>query len=273
MPDGTAVVGVAGGTAWVLGTEAGKKLIGPLAENLGLALGDLGDIYRFYQRKNLGKVFTKWAEARNQRPISEEEVNRVLPLLRLASEQGDEDLQTKWASLLETTAASDKGIPPSFGHTLAQMTSQDAKLLDRLFAWVSRPGRHGDGHQFVQWEELVELCSPATSFANPNVRRVFKGCFTPEQLDSFEGLEEVSLRVTNLERLGLLMHETWMPPDAYARIPSVIGNLRIEGGIAGKSIAVYNTRPKPTRTYQLSPYGMNFAFAVKSSLPDATDPA
>jgi hypothetical protein len=40
-------------------TEAGKKLIAPVTEPIGLALGDLAGIYRFYQNENLGKIFTK----------------------------------------------------------------------------------------------------------------------------------------------------------------------------------------------------------------------
>src|ERR1022692_354602 len=109
-------------------TEAGKKLVTPVAEQLGLALGDLAGIYRYYQNENLGKVFTKWAEARGEKPpLTQDDIRKVLPLLRLAADQSDDDLQARWAALLEHTVTSETGSLPSFGQTLSQLTAEEAK--------------------------------------------------------------------------------------------------------------------------------------------------
>jgi Abortive infection alpha len=117
-----------------LKSDAGKKLLAPLAEQLGIALGDLGNIYRFYQGECLEKIFTKWAASRGDKPaLNQEEWRKVMPLLQLASVQGDEELQTRWAALLEHTVTTNNGFLPSFGQTLAQLTSDEAKFLDRLF--------------------------------------------------------------------------------------------------------------------------------------------
>jgi hypothetical protein len=121
-------------------TDAGKKLITPVAEQIGLALGDLAGIYHFYQNENLGKIFSKWGQSRKEKPpLTEEEIRKILPLIPLASVQSDDDLQSRWAALLEHTATSESGSLPSFGQTLSQLTSDEAKFIDRLFKFEMKP--------------------------------------------------------------------------------------------------------------------------------------
>ena len=136
-----------------LKSDAGKKLLLPLAEQLGFSLGDIGEIYRFYQNEFLGKIFTKWEASRGNKPLSQEDVRKVMPLLQLASVQSDDELQTMWATLLENTLISTDGILPSSGR-LSLIDLRRGKILrpsfclcftaQRLFietpSWQGTPG-------------------------------------------------------------------------------------------------------------------------------------
>jgi hypothetical protein len=53
--------------------------------------------------------------------------------------QSDDELQDRWAALLESAATADVGYLPSFGQTLSQLTAEEAKFLDRLWEFVTQP--------------------------------------------------------------------------------------------------------------------------------------
>ena len=56
----------------------------------------------------------------------------AVPLLQAASVQTDEELQERWAALLECSVASPDDVLPSFGLTLSQLTAEEARYLQRL---------------------------------------------------------------------------------------------------------------------------------------------
>jgi hypothetical protein len=60
-----------------------SNLLGPVSEDIGLILGQLSEVLRFYSEQNLSSVFKKWAEQRQGRVVDAEEFKRVMPLLRM----------------------------------------------------------------------------------------------------------------------------------------------------------------------------------------------
>ena len=187
-----------------------KNLINPITQHLGEALGYIGDILRFYSHQNLAKVFTKWAEGeRGGKSLEEEEFKRVMPLLPLAAQVSDDELQDRWATLLESAAQGKEGFLPSFGQTLSQMTTEEARYLVRYFKFASHPN-HG---------------SPR----NPDPADSHIGFFYPE-MEIWETLDRdtqqkmrdhTQLMIQDLERLGIFERsmrqhkEGWYGLSAY----------------------------------------------------------
>jgi hypothetical protein len=128
-----------------LDSDPVKNLLGPLTQNIGVALGQVGDIARFYMERNLSSIFTKWAAQRDRGPLESEQFQRVLPLLRDAVMQSDDELQDRWASLLENIANDTDGVLPSFGQTLSQITPAEARYLDRVWEYVTAPNPYNSG--------------------------------------------------------------------------------------------------------------------------------
>ena len=239
---GAGAVGAAALMKGAANGEATKKLIGPLAENMGLGLGEIGDVFRFYLNDNLRKVFTKWAESRDQKPLGEEEVRKVLPLLRLASEQSDEDLQARWAALLEHAATSEQDVLPSFGQTLSQLTSEEAKFLDRLFASLSEPVRgnpYSGPERSVTRETLIQVYDSTIRGAMSHMElRHFGDQATSQQREARAKLDLAELFIQDMERLGILRHE------------------------AGAKIPIHKSTTLPGPRYSFTPYGLSFVRAV-----------
>jgi len=236
-------------------SDAGKKLMLPLAEELGLSLGDLGNIYRFYQREFLEKIFTKWAESRgNKPPLNQEDFRKVMPLLQLASVQNDEELQTRWAALLENTVTTTDGILPSFGQTLSQLTSEEARFLDRLFAFVSQPkgylSEHRPGREPMEYAALIKVYDPSINTGvNPAERELFKEKMSEEQLKNYDKLTQAELVIQDLERLGIITQTQRAEPDRYIGV----GTTKIP---AGRSQIVLRSE------YSFTQYGVSFVRAV-----------
>jgi hypothetical protein len=84
-----------------LDSEPVRNLLGPLTQNIGVILGQVSDIARFYTERNFLSIFTKWEAQRKGVPLDSDGFKRVLPLLRDAAMQSDDELQERWASLLE----------------------------------------------------------------------------------------------------------------------------------------------------------------------------
>ena len=152
---GTATVAV------ILNSEVGKKLTSPFAEKIGLAFGDVGE----HLRANMGKVLDKWMPLRSGKPLSAEEQLKALPLLLLSSPQYEDEMQSRWAALLENTVTGVSGVLPSFGQTLSQLTPEEARFLDRLFVFVMQPkdhlSEHRPGRDPLDYVTLIKVYDPS----------------------------------------------------------------------------------------------------------------
>ncbi len=79
----------------VLESEPVNNLLAPVTKELGLTIGEVANVFRFYVTENLKSVFKKWAQQRNGNSINAVEFQLVLPLLQSASLQSDEELQER----------------------------------------------------------------------------------------------------------------------------------------------------------------------------------
>jgi abortive infection alpha-like protein len=237
-----------------LNTEPGKKLVSPLAEQLGLSLGDVGEIYRFYQSEFLAKIFTKWAAARGSKPpLSEEDLLKAMPLLQLASVQSNEELQAKWAALLESTVTTTDAVLPSFGQTLSQLSAEEAKFLDRLFALVTQPtgylSEHRLGRDPFDYATLVRVYDPRLTAMNPAEREIFKEAMSKEQLENYDKLTQAELLIQDLERLGIISREQRAEPDRSIDFGAI-------------KVPVMHSQTILRTEYSFTQYGVSFVRAV-----------
>jgi hypothetical protein len=104
------------------------NLLSPITREVGLALGDIGSVLRFYMKENLEGVFRKWAEQRHGVPIRVSEIRIVVRLLQSASQEANDEMQARWAALLESTVAEEGEILPSFGRTLIRTYSRRGQV-------------------------------------------------------------------------------------------------------------------------------------------------
>jgi len=113
--------------------EAGpvKNLFSPITKEIGETLGNFGSVVRFYSHRNLELIFTRWAESRRT-PVGSEDFEKAMPLLPLAACVSDEELQDRWATLLESAVSTKRGFLPSFGRTLSELSPEEARYLHRL---------------------------------------------------------------------------------------------------------------------------------------------
>jgi hypothetical protein len=115
------------------------KLAGPMADEIGLMMGDKIKVYRV----------RNWVETvkKTQRILSDADLppsavppRLLLPILESASVESDESLQELWAGLLATASQKADSLSPSFVETLKQLTPAQAKDLNRLFDFAkTRP--------------------------------------------------------------------------------------------------------------------------------------
>jgi hypothetical protein len=235
-----------------LETEPVKNLLGPVTKELGLIGDDLASIVRFYINLNLQKVFKLWAKSRKNKPLpSDTDFGNLLPLIQLASLQSDEELQARWAALLENAVVSDNGVLPSFGQTLSQLTAQEARYIDRLYAHVRKKmlrsggsvemrnidiGRERELHGV--YDERLSVMSWA------------------EALTLKRKIDEAHLAADDLLRLGIIARR-----HEVARMHISERDLR--------SLSSLSTKIQDTELeliYSFTEYGLNFVRAVSPSL-------
>jgi hypothetical protein len=239
-----------------LDSEPIRNLLGPVTQNIGSMLGDVTDIGRFYFKENLTKVFVKWAEQRKGDPLQPEDFKRVLPLLRDAAMQSDDELQDRWASLLENVANNTNGVLPSFGQTLSQLTPTEARYLDRIWEYVTAPSPYNSGKRHgrdeVSYINLVDIYNPKLRAPNPAEMRLFKHRMSPEQLAGYDEMTNFELILHDFERLSLLEKKVDYSPGRM--------NYR---EIAGEEVAFPSAEIGMSVKYALTQYGVNFIQAVK----------
>jgi hypothetical protein len=181
--------------------------------------------------------------------------------------ESDEDLQARWAALLEHTVTSKSSTLPSFGQTLSQLTADEAKFIDRLFEFVMQPmpylPQHDPGRTPMGRVRLIKIYDPAIhTGVNPAERQFFKDQLTPEQRENLAKLDQAELVIQDLERLRILVQDWTSEPDGYVEIPRNVGNFRFDSSIAGKKVALHRSRAEMQSHFSFSPYGVSFIHAV-----------
>jgi hypothetical protein len=179
-----------------------------MAEQFGLIFGDVGAALR----ANIDKVLGKWTPLRSGKLLSPEEQLKALPLLLLASTQSDEELQSRWAALLENTVTGASGVLPSFGQTLSQLTPEEARFLDRLFAFVMRPkdylSEHRPGRDPLDYVTLIGVYDPSINTGiDAAERELFGEKISKEQMENYDRLIQAELIIQDMERLGIITRE------------------------------------------------------------------
>jgi hypothetical protein len=240
-----------------LDSQPVRNLLGPMTKNLGLVFGQLTDIARFYAEENLSHIFTKWDAQRKGKPLESDGFKRVLPLLRDAAMQSDDELQERWASLLENVVNETNGVLPSFGQTLSQITSAEARYLDRIWERVTAPSKSYNsgkrqGRDELSYSNLIDIYNPKLRAPSPAEVRVYRDRMSPEQLAAFDEMTNFELMLHDLERLSLL----------EKMVHYVSGDVhRYE--IGGEHISIPSERSGLKTTYALTQYGVNFILAVR----------
>ncbi|MGA2674950.1 MAG: Abi-alpha family protein [Terracidiphilus sp.] len=239
-----------------LDSEPVRNLLGPLTKDIGLILGQLSDIARFYTEQNLLSIFTKWAAQRKGEPIDSKGFKRVLPLLRDAAMQSDDELQERWASLLENVANDTKGVLPSFGQTLSQITSAEARYLDRIWERVTAPRPYDSGKRRgrdeLSYFTLIDIYKPKLRAPNPAEMRIYRSRMSPEQLAAFSEMTNFELILHDLERLSLL-----------EKLVHYISDDASTYEIDGEKVSIPSERSGIMTNYALTQYGVNFILAVR----------
>jgi hypothetical protein len=237
-----------------LDSEPVRNLFGPLTRNIGLLFGQFTDIARFYTEQNLSNIFTKWDAQRKGGPLNPEEFKRVLPLLRDAAMQSDDDLQERWASLLERVANDENGVLPSFGQTLTQITSAEARYLDRIWERVTAPKNYNtdkrEGRDELSYDNLADIYDPELRAPSPFEMRLYKDRMSPEQLAAFDESTNFELMLHDLERLSLLEKVVEYVSD-----------------VSGYPDGHFIKRSGIKTSYALTQYGVNFILAVRPKRP------
>lgn len=243
----------------ILQSEPVNNLFAPVTKELGLALGEAGNAFRYYVTENLKSVFKKWAQQRNGKPINATEFKQVLPLLQGASLVSDEELQDRWAELLENTVTDYENVLPSFGNTLSQLTAEEARYMEKLWLAATKPKplpneplrfkRNQFDFSFMQFAFDPELSHDAGEY---KLKRHFKNEEpSPKEIEAFATQNRLRLIVQDLDRLGILgnksaLHDT---PGHHVEVETQ------EIEIPGESVLHQWT--------EFTPYGIKFIKAVR----------
>lgn len=159
-------------------TDIFHKIAGPVAEEVGLMLGDRA---REYRLKNLVKILGRMKAIIAASGVEPAIIppRLSLPALQAASVEDDDALQEKWAALLSNAALpnSDAQVLPSFVEILKELSPFDAQFLDRAYDETQDPG-------------------PTPSLAPSGALR----------RDTLQSVPDIV--IANLERLGLLTRDT-----------------------------------------------------------------
>jgi hypothetical protein len=174
--------------------------------------------------------------------------------------QSDDELQERCASLLESVASDAKGVLPSFGQTLSQITSAEARYLDRIWNYVMAPKPYNSskrqGRDEVSYSNLIDIYNPKLRAPSPAEMRVYRDRMSPEQLAAFDEMTNFELMLHDLERLSLLA----------VMVHNVAGDAsRYE--IGGDLVSIPSERSGIITSYALTQYGVNFILAVRPKLP------
>ena len=109
-----------------------KTVLGPPADELGQLLKEKVSARRY---QNLVKIAANAKEQLDSAGLSPKEVPLAIihPLLEIASLEEDESLQKRWAALLANVSLSDSETLRCFADILKQLTSVEARFLDKAY--------------------------------------------------------------------------------------------------------------------------------------------
>lgn len=242
----------------VLESEPVTNLLAPVTKELGLAIGEVANVFKFYFTENLKSVFKKWAQQRNGNSINAKEFQLVLPLLQSASLQSDEELQERWAALLESTVTDKENVLPSFGSTLSQLTAEEARYLDKLWSAVTRRSplpnepyrlkKNQFDFNFMQFVFDPELSEDAVQC---RVKRFFKQQTSAQEIEALGRQGKLRLIVQDLERLGIIGNRSELVPGQSHWVEVESKEIEIPGDSALHQWTSF------------TPYGKSFIKAVK----------
>jgi hypothetical protein len=113
-------------------TDLVNKLAGPLAEEMGLSLGQKAYEYRV---RNATKILSRVKQMLSEAGIEPSRIPSrfFLPAMQAASVEDDATLQEKWAALLTNAADPKQSVDqPSFVEVLKQLTPEEVRFLDKV---------------------------------------------------------------------------------------------------------------------------------------------
>jgi hypothetical protein len=132
-----------------------NNILSPPTKEIGELLGTIANLCRFYATENLASIFKEWAKyRRGERLLNGDDLRKVIPLLPSASMVRDDELQEKWARLMESTVNGD-GRCAAFGQTLSQLSPLLRLARIDLYALGHRDGRP-EAKQSI-WRRLFDV--------------------------------------------------------------------------------------------------------------------
>jgi Abortive infection alpha len=111
-----------------------QRLLGPAATEIGLGWGDSFRVWRLKRQVRLLQEVGQAAldAGLDLKPVP---LRLLFPILEAAPLQDDEDLHQRWVALLTNAASTayDSEMLPCFPDILRQLTSPEARFLDRAY--------------------------------------------------------------------------------------------------------------------------------------------
>lgn len=140
------------------------KLLGPAATEVGEGIADSVKVWRRKRQLRLLQEVKRMLDdtSREIKPIA---TRLFFSVLEAASVEDDDEMQTRWASLLANEASVIGSVHPSFIEILKQLAPVDARLLDKIYDWCESRNtrtfewwiiRTGDGQQREQEQEALQ---------------------------------------------------------------------------------------------------------------------
>jgi hypothetical protein len=145
-----------------------NRLAGPMADEVGMMLGDKVKVYRV---KNWIKTVEKTERLLRDARLSPNAVppRLFLPIMDASSVEDNETLQDMWAGLLATASQDTDAVSPSFVETLKQLTPDEARYLKCLHDEILEENRRTHSNDPV-WKRMLEktpeLSKAEKSFAH-----------------------------------------------------------------------------------------------------------
>jgi hypothetical protein len=213
-----------------------NKLAGPMAEELGLMLGDK---VRAYRVKNWIKIFQRMQRMLKEAglPVNAVPPRLLLPLIESCSVEDNETLQELWAGLLATASQQTDSVSPSFVETLKQLTPEEARYLDDIYG---------------ELQSLQRRMGTREMSINPYV---------------FTGRGGLPSSVTSdtYERLGLIRR------DFKVSLKFDSSSIKRASSIDGALDAIQGTESEIGYRFLFTTYGINFLEACRGPRPTSTE--